>query len=198
MMELVVTIFVFGLVLSSMATLTIGLQKSDGQSLSRVNGTQDALTAMRSMSRNISRGVAPSALGGSETSAVTSAGATGLTLYSYVDDPTGAVGPSLIQYTLDGGVLTQTVKVPKAGTRYEYCSAADASTECSGRVTTGVLCRGVRNSDSDPLFVYRDADGAVTNDPAQVRSIDVALVVGASAVRVVDHLALDNLTRATS
>lgn len=195
LMELVVTIFVFGLVLSSMATLTIGLQNSDQASVARVNSTQHGLVAMRSMSRNISRAVVPSAVGGTGNAAVTAAGATTLSLFAHLDDPTGTVGPSLVDYAVADGVLTQTIRIPKAGTRDDYCDALDASPACAGRVTTGVLCRDVRNTETDPLFVARDASGSATTAPTRVRSVDIALIVGNPGTRIVEHLAMSNLAR---
>lgn len=197
MMELVVAMFVFAIVLVGASVLSVGVSRVDRDSVSRVDGTEDARYALRVMSRTISRAVVPTALGGTGSSAVLAAGPTALTLYAYVDNPDAASGPSRVEYALVDGVLRQTVRIPKAGTRDQYCADADATAACAGRVTTTVLARGVGNKDADPLFGYRDGAGNPTATPAQVRSVDVSLLVagdpGRATTRLVDHLALTNL-----
>jgi prepilin-type N-terminal cleavage/methylation domain-containing protein len=197
LVELVVTMVIFAVLMSSVATLTLGINRTDRGTVARVDRTADAWIALRTMSRAISRAVVPTALGGSSSSAVVTAGPTTLTFFAYLDDPDDTRGPTRVEYAVVDGVLTQTLRLPKDGTRDTYCTDADTSTACAGRVSTTVLGREVRCSAADPLFVYRDAAGEVTTTPAQVRSVDVALVLGTaglgSTTRLVDHLALDNL-----
>lgn len=197
LVELVVTMVIFAVLMSSVATLTLGIQRTDRGTVARVDRTADAWIALRTMSRSISRAVVPTALGGSSSTAVVTAGPTALTFFAHLDDPDGSRGPTRVEYAVVDGILTQTLRIPKDGTRDTYCADGDASTACAGRVSTTVLGREVRSTAADPLFVYRDTAGEVTTTPAQVRSVDVALVLGTAGsgttTRLVDHLTLDNL-----
>ncbi len=198
LVELVVTMVITGIVMTAVASLTLGISRVDRGSVARVNRTADAWIALRTMSRTISRAVVPTTLGGSSSTAVVDAGPAALTLYAAVDDPGGAQGPSRVEYVLVDGVLTQTVRIPKDGTQDTYCTDADGSAACAGRVTATVLGRQVRGSAAHPLFVYRDGAGDITTTPSLVRSVDLSLVVGSAGsddavTHLVDHLALDNL-----
>lgn len=190
LMELTVVMFVFGLVLVGVVSLTTGIERSDSESAERVTATDEARHAMQQMSRTIRRSVVPSTLGGTGERAVLRAEPNALTLYANLDNPDNTVGPSLVEYVLEGGVLTQTVRRPVAGTRDTYCADDDTTAECEGTVRTVILCRRVLGS----VFTYRNAMGLSATSLDEVRVVSISLLVGGderrSRVRMVDLVVL--------
>jgi prepilin-type N-terminal cleavage/methylation domain-containing protein len=175
--ELLVAMAVFGIVLVGVAALTLGIQRSDRAARDRVDDTEEGRFALQQLSRTVGRAVVPTALGGRERSAFAEIEPGRLVLYADLDNPGNSVGPSRVEHVLDGGVLTQTVRVPVEGTRDTYCEDGDDAPGCEGRVTTHVLARAVVASDDDPVFTYLDAAGDPTDEPRLVRAVQVSLAV---------------------
>jgi hypothetical protein len=167
---------VFAIILAGVGVLAGGIQRFDGAAWQRVDDTAEARTALEGLSRTIGRAVVPTRLGGTERAAFVQADPHVLVLYADLGDPGHARGPSLVELRVEDGVLTQTVRVPIAGTRDTYCQDDDTSPECAGRVVESVLARGVQ-SDGEPLFGYLDAAGAEVTDPRGVRSVRITLTV---------------------
>lgn len=175
--ELLVAMMILAVVMLGVAATTQGVERTDRESARRVDDTAEAQYALQLLSRAVTRAVVPASLGGTERTAVVEAEPGRLVLYANLDNPGNTVGPSRVEYVLDGGVLTQTVRRPVEGDAATYCADDDDTPDCEGRVTRLVLARHLRNGADDPLFAYRDADGEPTTEPARVRAVEVALVV---------------------
>lgn len=195
LMEVAVVMFVMGIVLVGVVSFTTGVERSDGESVDRVDATEEARYAMQRMSSTIRHAVVPGSLGGVGAAAVVRADPSALTFYANLDNPDNTIGPSRVEYALADGVLTQVVRRPVAGTRDTYCTDGQTTGPCAGRTSTLVLGRDVL----EPLFSYLDADGAPTTVPARVRTVEVSVAVQAdptsdrAAVRVEDRIVLFGL-----
>jgi prepilin-type N-terminal cleavage/methylation domain-containing protein len=172
----------------------------------RFDQVQQAKSAVESMTRTLRSAVLPSQVYATCTtcgSAVVTAGATTVQVYSNVENPANVSGPSKVTYTVDAaGNLTETVQPPDPHTsdnfNYQYC--APVSPTC--RAWTRTLARGVVVSATTPLFGYTTSAGASLAVPvsgaalADIRGVDlwVTVRVGTKVpgTTVVTHVGMPN------
>ncbi len=187
LVELVMVIFVLGIVLAGVQTTLIFTQRTVGQNSMRLDQSAQSKTAMDSMSRILRTAVLPSqlnavgAVGGA--AAFIQGTATSVQFYANLNNDANTVGPSRVTYTVTNGVLTETIQRPDnhavGDYNYQYCNPVLPT--CTTDVTR-VLARNVQTT--NPLFTYYAKNGSKFTDPtltaaelASVDSIDVLITV---------------------
>lgn len=186
LVELVVVIFVLGIVLAGVQTTLIITQKTVSQNAQRLDQNAQAKTAMDSMSRILRTAVLPSQLNATGTTGTAAAfiqgTATSVQFYADLNNDANTIGPSRITYVINGGVLTETIQAPNAHAvgdyNYQYCTPGPG---CN-TVVSRVLARNVQTA--NPLFTYYAKNGSKFTDPtltaaelASVDSIDILITV---------------------
>jgi prepilin-type N-terminal cleavage/methylation domain-containing protein len=187
LVELVVVIFVLGLVLAGVQTTLIMTQKTVAQNGQRLDQNAQAKTAMDSMSRILRTAVLPSQLNATGTTGSAAAfiqgTATSVQFYANLNNDANTVGPSRVTYTVTSGTLTETIQAPNAHAvgdyNYQYCTPGAAG--CN-TVVTRVLARNVQTGNA--IFTYYAKNGTQFTDPtltaaelASVDSIDLLISV---------------------
>ena len=182
--ELLVTMFIVGLVLSATATLTIGLLRSNAENISRTDQVDSARVAVESMAKTLRTSVMQSQLGasGSTADAFIQGDDYSVAFYANIDNPNNSVGPSKVTYRIDAtgtgvGDLYQTIQKPDSPTPsptgYLYTNSANVVQRLAAR----------------PVFSYYDGSsgtplstgtsGLSSADLANVLAIELSVTVQA-------------------
>jgi prepilin-type N-terminal cleavage/methylation domain-containing protein len=188
--EMVVVMFILGIVLAAVQTTLLMTQKTVGVNNMRLTQTMQAKTAIEAMSRTLRTAVLPSQLNGTcgscSTAAFIQGTANSVQFYANINNDKNIIGPSRVTYSVAGnGDLTETIQAPNAHAatdyNYQYCTP---SATCV--VPTRVLAHFVQTT--KPLLTYYDKNGTVFTDTtltavelAGVDSIDLFLQVQAAA-----------------
>jgi len=208
--ELLVVMLVVGVVVAATATLTVGFQRTNAQTLVRQDQVDAARTAVERLSKTVRTAVRPTQLadgcsGCAEDAFIAGTGF-GLQFYANLDNEDNAVGPSRVTYALvtvagEGQTLVEKVQRPDSatppGSGYVYCpaEAAGASTECRDRLAVRTVARGLVTSGAS-LFRYFDAAGDELLPPASgLRASDLTKIV---AIELCLEVRLDGATRVDS
>jgi type II secretory pathway pseudopilin PulG len=172
--ELSVTMMIMGIVIAATATLVIGVQRTNAQTINRLDQIESARNSVERMSRTLRAAVMPSQLLSSCAGCIEDAFIRGedyqVQFYSNIDNPGNSVGPSRVTYqvveTSPGvGDLVQTIQVPDSPvptpTGYVYCdSVANPTPACLARVKKLTIARGVLIDSAVPMLSYYDRNGA--------------------------------------
>jgi prepilin-type N-terminal cleavage/methylation domain-containing protein len=178
--ELLVVMMIIGIVVAATATLTIGFQRTNAQTVVRQDQVDAARAASERMSKTMRTAVRPNQLApGCSTctgDAFIAATRTSLQFYANLDNVDNQVGPSRVTYVLqstpkDGTALVEKVQRPEdsepgpAG--YTYCPAESptASVACKNKLTVRTLATGVVTGGPD-LFQYFQNGGEPLSVPA--------------------------------
>ncbi len=187
LVELVVVIFVLGIVLAGVQTTLIFTQRTVGQNAIRLDQAAQAKVAMDSMSRILRTAVLPSQLNATGSTGSAAAfiqgTATSVQFYANLNNDANTVGPSRVTYNVASGVLSETIQPPDAHAvgdyNYQYCNPALPT--CTTDMTR-VLARNVQTTNA--IFTYYAKNGSKFTDPtltaaelASVDSIDLLLTV---------------------
>ena len=167
LVELVVVIFVLGIVLAGVQTTLIMTQKTVSQNAQRLDQNAQAKTAMDSMSRILRTAVLPSQLNATGTTGTAAAfiqgTATSVQFYADLNNDANTIGPSRVTYVISSGVLTETIQAPNAHAvgdyNYQYCTPGPG---CN-TVVSRVLARNVQTA--NPLFTYYAKNGTQVHRP---------------------------------
>ena len=173
LVELSVTMMIMGVVIAATATLVIGVQRTNAQTINRLDQIESARTAVERMSRTLRAAVMPSQLLSSCAGCIEDAFIHGedyqVQFYSNIDNPRNTIGPSRVTYevleTSPGvGDLVQTIQVPNSpvpsATGYVYCDAeASPTPACLARVRTLTIARDVLIDPAVPMLAYYDRGG---------------------------------------
>jgi prepilin-type N-terminal cleavage/methylation domain-containing protein len=177
LVEMVVVIFVLGLVLAGVQTTLIITQRTVGQNSERIDQSSQAKTAIDSMSRNLRTAVLPSQLNATGTTGTAASfiqgTATSVQFYADLNNDANTIGPSRVSYVVAGGVLTETIQAPNAHAvgdyNYQYCTPGVG---CP--VSTRVLARNVQST--NPVFTYYAKNGSkfvdATLTAAELSAVD--------------------------
>lgn len=198
LVELAITMMIMGVVIAATAMLVIGAQRTNTQTMNRVDQIQEARNGVERMSRTLRASVMPSQLVSSCAGCSEDAFIQGATyevqFYSNVDNPGNSVGPSRVTYEITDtapgvGDLVQSVQVPNSpvptSTGYAYCNpVTDTSAACQARVTRQVIARDVLVDPARPLFTYYDVNGAQLVPSAGALTADQLRLVLAIEVRL--------------
>lgn len=192
--ELAVTMLIMSIVAVATLTLVIGFERSNAQNMARQDQIDEVRTAVLHVSTTLRSAVAPSQLpecsdGSCPDDAFIEASGYLMRFYANLDNPDGSVGPSRVEYYLDGTTLMQAVQVPDSAvpgpSGFQYCDArADgASAACAARLTEMPLAFNVVQDASTPLFSYYK-QGAVEMVPASGGSLTAAELANVLSVDV--------------
>lgn len=210
--ELIVVMFVMGLIMAAVTSLTIGFQRTNAQSIARQDQLDSARTAVERMSKTLRTAIRPNQLPATCTGACAStdafqqAGSFSVQFYANLDNSGNSTGPRRVTYTIattgaDAGVLVEKVQRPESSTPgalgYQYCDAEalGATSDCKQRLTVQRLASGVRTDDGAVLRYY-DGTGTLlvpasngllsAGDLAKVLSIELVLSVQSQAASAPD------------
>lgn len=192
--ELLVTMFVMGVVVAGTTTLVVGVTRTNAQNVTRTDQVDAARTAVERMTKTLRTSVMQSQLGciGCAEDAFILGENLRVQFYANIDNPGNTVGPSKVTYevvpTGTGlGELRETVQIPDSPvptpSGYRYTNAAN--------VVRRVVVRDVRTDTGRALFSYYDrtgaslvpAGGALTSGQLKnVLAIELQLTVQTQAV----------------
>jgi prepilin-type N-terminal cleavage/methylation domain-containing protein len=204
--EMLAVISILGIISALAFGALIGSQKTVRGNVARLNQTQQAKTAVESMTKTLRTAVLPSQImascSGCDTAAFLSATSSSVQFFANINNAANVVGPSKVTYSLVNGVLTETIQPPDAHAaddyNYQYCAPISAT--CKAFVRT--VAKDVVTSGAAPLFTYFDYSSAKLTVPilgsglGNVDSIDIALTIKSSPEvkggTVVTHVTMPN------
>ncbi|HEY0188699.1 MAG TPA: prepilin-type N-terminal cleavage/methylation domain-containing protein [Cellulomonas sp.] len=188
--ELLVSMLIMSMVTLATVTLTVGMQRTDAGTVARTDDTTAAQYAFRVISRAVPYALRPAVFADVLGSPLLEAGDSRLAVViqdpdlvaagSVATDP--AAGLLLVEVeVLDGTLVERRTALDGVGDGTALLDLLPLSTGCATRdCTTRVLVDGV---ESGTGFRYLDAEGAPTTLAADVRSVEVTLVVVTNANR---------------
>jgi prepilin-type N-terminal cleavage/methylation domain-containing protein len=187
MVEMMVVVMILGIVLAAVQTTLIMAQKTVSGSGARIDQTQQAKTAVDSITKVLRTAVLPSQLNGTGASSTAAAfiqgTKTSVQFYANINNDANIIGPSQVSYAIDvAGTLTEKIQPPDAHAVGNY----NYTYNCTTCTASRVLARNV--STTQTLFTYYMKNGAAITDAtltatdlAAVDSIDVIVQVKSSA-----------------
>lgn len=196
MIEMMVVVMILGIVLAAVQTTLIVAQKTVSGSGARVDQTQQAKTAIDSITKVLRTAVLPSQLNGTGASSTAAAfiqgTKTSVQFYANINNDANIIGPSQVTYAVDAsGTLTEKIQPPDAHAvgNYNYTYA------CTTCTLTRTLARNVTTTQT--LFTYYTKNGAAITDAtltasdlASVDSIDVVVQCKAYAKQTIQPTTL--------
>jgi prepilin-type N-terminal cleavage/methylation domain-containing protein len=209
--ELLVSMLVLGILLTAVSGLFFANLKSTQTTSVRLKQTNQARTAMESISRILRTAVLPSSLASCTNCGATAAfiqgSASKVSFYANIDNGGNVVGPSQVVFDVDAaGTLTQTVQPPDPGSAavgYTWTTCTVGAPGCLMRRT--VLATGVQTS-GQPVFTYyafgsqTPMSGDLTaTQLANVDAVDIQVTTklpgasGAGPVTFVQRVSLPNV-----
>lgn len=171
LVELAVTMMIMGIVVATTATLVIGAQRTNSQTIARLDQVESARTAVERMSRTLRASVMPSQLlqscAGCTEDAFIRGADFGVQFYANINNPGNTVGPSRVTYDVietTPGVadLVQTIQIPSSRipTGYHYCNpAVDTTPKCLSEVKRITVARNLLTTSGFPMLTYYDQGG---------------------------------------
>jgi prepilin-type N-terminal cleavage/methylation domain-containing protein len=189
LIEMMTVVFLLGIILAISMGELIGAQGTTRNNAYRLDQTQQAKTAVETMTKELRTAVLPSQILGSCTgcnqAAFLSADWNSVQFYANVGNPSNTVGPSQVSYNLTGSAapyaLVEVIRPPDAHapTNYNYTyTCINGVGSC--RVYTRTIATKVYASKLNPLFAYYDYSG---------NSIPVP-ITGAANLATVDSVSL--------
>lgn|GEM_PF-5567522 len=185
--ELVVVMMIGSVVLALVAALTIGLTQGNAHNLARQGQVDQALSAMRWLSRSLGQAVAPGTLSQAMAgeAAVLEASGTELVFYSNIDNPSSdtgeATGPTRVTVRLgDDGVLRRITQRPDPTSTTTVWSYDCPPTACPELHEDLVIARDVQA----PVFRYVARGGAALPADGDDRALTPAEAAAIDAVEV--------------
>jgi prepilin-type N-terminal cleavage/methylation domain-containing protein len=178
--ELMVTMFIMGMVVAATVSLTIGFERTNAENVSRQDQIDSARTAVEAMSKSLRTAVKPAQLTSNCTSCIADAFLQGtdfsVQFYANLNNPKNSIGPSRVTYTLvttgpKAGQIIETIQQadppigtapwPNPITGYQYCDATlgSATAACKARLSTRPVAFGAIATAGTPMLKYYDAAG---------------------------------------
>jgi prepilin-type N-terminal cleavage/methylation domain-containing protein len=185
--ELIVTMFILGIVLAAVQTTLIMTQKTVGEQATRVDQTQQTSAALNAVTKTLRTAVLPSQLNGTcsscDLAAFIQGTPTSVSFYANINNDGNVIGPSRVSYNVNSSYeLVESIQAPNAHAatdfNYQYCTPG--TTGCI--VKTRVLARHVVPGSA--IFTYYDPNGVSLGtgtlsaaDLANVDTMDVVISV---------------------
>jgi len=210
--EMVVVVFILGIVLAMVQTTTVTAQKDVASNASRLDQLQQSKVALEAMSKVLRTSVLPSQLGDScptcDDAAFILGDSKNVKFYANINNDSNVTGPSQVSYTVDAaGNLKENIHGPNphAATDYDYQYSCTLPT-AGCVVLSRTLAKKVDTSTA--LFTYYDASGATIAPPLNattlplVDSIDILIKVKVAsnvpAVSLTERVTLPNADAVTN
>jgi len=188
--ELLVTVFVLGILLAGVQTTLIFTQRTVGQQSIRIDQEQQTRLAMEAITKTLRTAVLPSQLNGTCSSCNLAAFIQGtptkVQFYANINNDANVIGPSQVSYVVNSSnQLVETIQAPNAHAasdyNYQYCTPGPGCV-----VATRVLAYNIVPGST--IFTYYDQAGTSlgtgtlnASDLALVDSMDVVVSVSDSA-----------------
>ncbi len=178
LVELMISVSVFGLIMSLVVGLLITAQKQTASTIIRLDDVDQARMAIDSLSRTVRTAVEPAQLqvgctscnGPASTStALTSAQPSTIQLFA---NGGSAAGPSLVTFSVsydaarEQGTLTRTVQPPDVGSAPNFTYTACTIGTAGCLITSLPIVRGLQWPLPGALFTYYSNAGAPLTPPA--------------------------------
>ena len=179
--ELMVTMFIMGMVVAATVSLTIGFERTNAENVSRQDQIDTARTAVEAMSKSLRTAVKPAQLTSNCTLCLADAFLQGtdfsVQFYANLNNPKNKIGPSRVTYTLvttgpKAGQIIETIQQadppisdtdpwPNPISGYAYCdaTAGTATAACKARLSTRPVAFGAIATAGTPMLKYYDAEG---------------------------------------
>jgi len=177
--ELMVTMFIMGIVVAASVSLTIGFERTNAENVSRQDQIDSARTAVEAMSKSLRTAVKPAQLTSTCSLCIEDAFLQGtdysVQFYANLNNYQNKVGPSRVTYTLvttgpTAGQIIETIQTPDPDpdgfvrpgpTGYKYCPATSgsATAACKARLSTRPVAFGAIATAGTPMLKYYDAKG---------------------------------------
>jgi len=210
--ELMVTMFIMGIVVAATVSLTIGFQRTNASNISRQEQIDTARFAVEAISKSVRTAVKPVQLS-SAASATDDAFLQGtdfsVQFYANINNPGNNVGPSRVTYSLvttgpTAGQIVETVQTPDHSTvllgasGYTYCPAtsASATAECKSHFSTRPVAFGAIAATGAPVFKYYDATGLRISPLVSGGSLNVDQLGSVLSIEIVVSVQSKNATNA--
>ncbi len=160
--EVIITIFILGVVLAGVQTALIMTQRTVSDQSNRVDQTQQGRQAIESVTKNLRTAVLPSQLnatctGCSNLAAFIQGTPTSVQFYANINNDNNVIGPSRVSYAVNAAnELVETVQAPNAHAandyNYQYCTPGPGCV-----VKSRVLARNMVPGQT--VFTYYDNTG---------------------------------------
>lgn len=209
--ELMVTMFVMGIVVAATVSLTIGFQRTNAQNISRQDQIDSARTAVEAISKSVRTAVKPAQLTSTCTLCIEDAFLQGtdysVQFYANLNNPGNTIGPSRVTYTLvttgpTAGQIVETIQRPDSyipsATGYAYCDATSgsASAACKARFSTRPVAFGALATTGTPMLKYYDSAGLQLSPATSGGSLSVAQLGHVLSIEIVVTVQTNNATKA--
>jgi prepilin-type N-terminal cleavage/methylation domain-containing protein len=210
--ELLVTMFVMGIVVAATVSLTIGFQRTNASNVSRQDQIDSARTAVEAISKSVRTAIKPAQLTSTCTSCIEDAFLQGtdysVQFYANLNNPGNTVGPSRVTYTLvttgpKAGQIVETIQRPDSlvivGTGYAYCdaTAGSASAKCKAQLSTRPVAFGALATTGTPMLKYYDSAGNQLSPATSGGSLSVKQLGLVLSIEIVVTVQTNNATKAS-
>jgi len=208
--ELMVTMFIMGIVVAATVSLTIGFQRTNASNISRQEQIDTARFAVEAISKSVRTAVKPvqlSSAAASADDAFLQGTDFSVQFYANINNPGNNVGPSRVTYSLvttgpTAGQIVETVQTPDHSTvllgasGYTYCPAtsASATAECKSHFSTRPVAFGALAVAGSPVFKYYDVEGRML--PGATGSLTVPDLGRVLSIEIVVSVQSKNATNA--
>ena len=217
LVELMVTMFIMGIVVAATVSLTIGFQRTNASNTSRQEQIDTARTAVEAISKTVRTAVKPYQLTSGCAGCVEDAFLQGtdfsVQFYANLNNPGNSVGPSRVTYTLvttgpTAGQIIETIQRPTSNVpsdvagmpAYAYCNATSgsASAECKASFSTRPVAFGAIAATGAPVFKYYDAAGGRISPLVSGGSLNVDQLGSVLSIEIIVTVQSKNAVQAAT
>jgi prepilin-type N-terminal cleavage/methylation domain-containing protein len=216
--ELMVTMFIMGIVVAASVSLTIGFERTNAENISRQDQIDSARTAVEAMSKSLRTAVKPAQLTSTCTLCTEDAFLQGtdfsVQFYANLNNYLNKVGPSRVTYTLvttgpKAGQIVETVQTPDPSldlsghtpwpdaNGYKYCdaTAGSATAECKLRLSTRPVAFGAIATAGTPMLKYYNAVGKQMSPSTSGGSLTVPELATVLSIEILVTVQSTNATK---
>ena len=217
--ELMVTMFIMGMVVAATVSLTIGFERTNAENVSRQDQIDSARTAVEAMSKSLRTAVKPAQLTSTCTSCLEDAFLQGtdfsVQFYANLNNPKNKIGPSRVTYTLvttgpKAGQIIETIQQadpdsdgsgpnpwPDPISGYAYCEATSgsATAACKARLSTRPVAFGAIATAGKPMLKYYDAEGVPMSPSTPGGSLTVPELRTVLSIEILVTVQSTNVTK---
>ena len=222
LVELMVTIFIMGIVVAATVSLTIGFQRTNASNTSRQEQIDTARSAVEAISKSVRTAVKPAQLTSSCAGfCVVDAFFQGtdfsVQFYANLNNSRNRIGPSRVTYTLvktgpTAGQIIETIQRPDPDpdgpgptewpgpSGYVYCNATSgsATADCKARFATRPVAFGAIAATGAPVFKYYDANGFRVSPLVSGGSLNVPQLGSVLSIEIIVTVRSKNAVQAAT
>jgi len=214
LVELMVTMFIMGIVVAATVSLTIGFQRTNASNISRQEQIDTARSAVEAISKTVRTAIKPAQLTSSCAGfCVVDAFFQGtdfsVQFYANLNNSRNRIGPSRVTYTLvktgpTAGQIIETIQRPDPDgpgpSGYVYCNATSgsATADCKARFATRPVAFGAIAATGAPVFKYYDANGDQMSPAVSGGSLTVPQLGSVLSIEIIVTVRSKNAVQAAT